>query len=197
MPARPKFVPIETKDGWMVSVPESMSRSGRRERKYFGDNKEALSFAARLRDQYHAGQRGGLIPLALALQAAEAADLLEPHGISLVEAAREVCARIAASGTSEPFADRFDRAMKENEGIWRDRYASDMAKIPRWVGRKFMAAPIHEITPAKITAALTRDGSLAQSTIDMRAARVVLTTFRFVRSLQSFRSLRLRNMARL
>lgn len=172
MPARPKFNAVATPRGWVVSIPDGMSKSGTRERRRFAIEKDAKEFAARLRDQYHAGQRGGLIPLALALQAQEAADLLAPLGISIVEAARAAVAKAAATGTSETFAARYDRALRENEGIWRDRYARDMAKIPRWVGRVFMALPIHEITPSTITAALRSHGSQAQSTVDMRAARV-------------------------
>lgn len=168
MPARPKFTPIKTKDGWMVSVPQTMAKSGQRERKYFLVEKEALSFAARLREQYHAGQRGGLIPLALAIQAAEAAALLEPHGISIVDAAKAAVARIMAAGTSEPFVDRYDRAQRENDGIWSDRYTRDMLKIPRWVGKAVMKSPIHELTEPVIDAALRKCGAVAQSTLDMR-----------------------------
>lgn len=172
MAKRPQFQHRQTPDGWLVEVPESMSRTGKRERRFFADEGLAKKFAAKLREQYHAGQRGGLIPLALALDAAEASRILEPHGVTLTEAARAFANRVTADGSAETFADRYDRAVRENEGIWRDRYARDMAKVPRWVGKGFMACRISEINEPAIAAALRANGATAQSTIDMRAARV-------------------------
>lgn len=96
MAKRPNFTHRLTPKGWQVDVPESMSRTGKRERRFFAVESEAKRFTARLREQYHAGQRGGLIPLALALDAAEASRILEPHGVSLVEAAKAFAARAAA-----------------------------------------------------------------------------------------------------
>jgi integrase len=173
MAKRPQFQHRHTPDGWQVDVPESMSRTGKRERRFFAAEIEAKKFAARLREQYHAGQRGGLIPLALALDAAEASRILEPHGATLTEAARAFATRLLADGSGETFSDRYDRALLENESIWRERYARDMAKVPRWVGKAFMAMRISEIGESAITAALKGHGAAAQSTIDMRAARVL------------------------
>lgn len=172
MAKRPKFTPRLTPDGWQVDVPASMSRTGKRERRFFQTEPEAKKFSAKLRDQYHAGQRGGLIPLALALDAAEASRILEPHGITLTEAARAFATRAAADGSGETFAARYDRAVRENDGIWRDRYARDMGKIPRWVGKAFMTLKISDLSDQVITAALRANGAAAQSTIDMRKSRV-------------------------
>lgn len=172
MAKRPKFLHLLTPDGWRVDIPESMSRTGKRERRFFQTEPEAKKFAAKLREQYHAGQRGGLIPLALALDAAEASRILEPHGITLTEAARAFATRAVADGSNETFAARYDRAMRENEGIWRDRYSSDMAKLPRWVGKAFMATRISEISEPAIMAALRANGAAAQSTLDTRARYV-------------------------
>ena len=68
MAKRPKFLHLLTPDGWRVDLPESMSRTGKRERRFIQTEPEAKKFAA-----------------------------------------------------------RHDRAMRDNEGIWRDRYSSDMA----------------------------------------------------------------------
>ena len=155
-----------------MSIPPNMSGKGVRERKFFADEKEAERFAGGLRAQYRRGQRGGVIPYALAIQAAEAAELLEPHGISLIEVVRAAVGRMSETGSSETFSERYARALLENEARWRSRYMSDMEKLPRWVGKGFMAMRLADIDDEAITAALRKHGAAAASTLDMRRRRV-------------------------
>lgn len=169
MPRRPKFEPILTDSGWMVSVVGKMSPDGKRVRRFFGtDEKEALKFAASLRTRYHAGERGGQISHELAVMAAAAAELLEPLGVTIMDAARAFAAKATETGSAETFSERYDRAVATNEMEWSSRYLLDMERLPRWVGKKLMGARLSEITPAMIDRELKAHGAAAQSTLEAR-----------------------------
>jgi integrase len=172
MPKRPKFEPLETNIGWMVSVPASMSGTGKRQRKFFEKPRDAEKFAAGLRTQYHAGERGGVISRALAAQAAVAAKLLEPHGLTILDAAKDAVKRIEAEGNAETFGERLKRILPHGEQHWSDRYARDMGKLDRWVPGWFLKMRCGSITPEIIRRALVEGGSSALSTIENRSRYV-------------------------
>jgi len=172
MARTPQFTPVETPQGWMVSIPQAMTATGKRRRKYFAGKTAAEKFASSLRQQHGAGLRGAMIPLSLAHQAAEASRILDGSGISIVEAARLAVARIATSASRETFRDRYARAMLWGEEHWSGRYRSDMDKIPRWVP-SLLPLACGSIDRARIETALQESGALARSTVDMRAARVL------------------------
>jgi integrase len=158
----------------MVSIPPNMTGTGKRERRFFDDDKAAEKLAKRLRSEYASGMRGGVIDAGLARMAADAAKLLEPCGLSILEAARIVAKQFADSkGTDETFRERFDRFTRTNETRWSDRYRGDMEKIPRWVGSSFMDTPCAVISDATIETALRANGAGSTSTVKARRARVV------------------------
>jgi integrase len=155
----------------MVSIPAGMTANGQRRRKYFPGKTAAEKFAASLRQQHGAGLRGSMIPLSLAHQAAEAARILEGSGISLVEAARSAVTKIATTASRETFRDRYARAMLWGEEHWRDRYRSDMEKLPRWAP-SLLPLACGVIDRERIETALQESGTLARSTLDTRARYV-------------------------
>jgi hypothetical protein len=174
MGRRAEFAPVKTEDGWMVSVPAGMSATGRRVRRFFGDDyRKAQRFAAQIKSAYHLGQRGNLIPGALALDAAAAAQILEPFGISLLEAARMVAARKGAEMDTQTLQKRYDAMMAMEEMRWSDRYRIDMEKVPKWVGQKLLRMRCGEITEPMILASLQENGATATSTVKMRRLRVM------------------------
>jgi integrase len=194
MPKQPGFKPIpDAKRGFMVSIPAAMTGHGARERKFFKDLKDAEKFAATLRGKFAKGERGAIIDAGLARMAAEAAKvapggttildcakamadmvaMLAPFGISPMDAAKAVVAQNQAIGTAESFRERYDRFVKDNETRWRDRYARDMLKIPRWVGDAFMESPCAAVNPAVIEAALRANGADAGTTVLARKTRVL------------------------
>lgn len=152
----------------MVSVPAAMSVTGKRVRRFFADEKAAARFGASVRAKHTAGQRGALIPAALALEAAEAVKILEPLGISLIEAARMVAAREAAGMSTETFRERWIRAVTEGETRWSSRYADDMGKVPRWLGKAVMQTRCGELTEEGLMRALREHGAKAATTVAMR-----------------------------
>jgi integrase len=173
MPAAPKFDPIETSSGWMVSVPPSMAADGRRHRKFFATEREAARYASKLRGAHNAGQRAGLISANLATQAQEAMKILEPTGVGLLEAAKIVARQMAASGSQETFRVRYKRVLLAGEGRWSDRYELEMARVPRWVPEKFMDMPCGTIDRAVIEKALVEDRELTRATLEMRARMIL------------------------
>ena len=168
MPRSPKFSPRLTPDGWAVEIPESMSSSGRRERRFFAIERDAIRFAAVIRSQWREGRRGGIIPADLARMAAEAERMLKPHGLTILDAARAAVARIEADGDRETLRERYDAAVIDGEGRWSERYLSDMERLPKWVGPELMARRVADLSPAMIDAALREHGAEAQSTLEMR-----------------------------
>jgi integrase len=168
----PQFHPVETPRGWMVSIPQGMTATGKRRRKYFAGKTAAEKFAASLRQQHTAGLRGTLIPLAIAHQAAEAARILEGSGVSIVEAARLAVARIATTASKEMFRDRYARAMLWGEEHWSSRYRIDMDRLPRWCP-SLMPLACGAIDRARIEEALQESGPLSRSTLDTRARYVM------------------------
>ena len=178
MPAAPKFDPIETSSGWMVSVPPSMAADGRRHRKFFATEREASRYASKLRGAHNAGQRAGLISANLATQAQEAMKILEPTGVGLVEAAKIVARQMAASGSQETFRERYKRVLLAGEGRWSDRYELEMARVPRWVPEKFLDMHCGTIDRAVVEAALVQDRELKRATLEMRA-RMILAVLHY------------------
>ena len=157
----------------MVSIPPSMAADRKRHRKFFATQREADRYASKLRGLYNAGHRGGLISANLAAQAQEAMKLLEPTGLGLVDVARIMLRQMAASGASEKFSDRYDRAVKANEERWSNRYKNDVAKIPRWLSKRFFDSPCGTIDREAIEADLVKDRPLKRSTIDARTTRIL------------------------
>ena len=168
MAITPKFEVLETAAGWMVSVPGNMTSTGKRVRKFFPNPGDAEKYAAMLRKKYRDGRRGGVIPHEMAVMAGTAAELLEPFGVTILDAARAFVTRAEATGSAETLADRYGRMLLENEERWSDRYKLDMDRLPRWVGQGLMKARVCDITPAAMEAALRKHGATAQSTLDMR-----------------------------
>jgi len=113
MPKRPNFTPILTDQGWMVSIPPTLSGSGKRERHFYGvDEQAAKKAAGKLRTQYANGQRGGIISHDLAVMAAKAQKLLDPLNMTILEAAQDVVRRYDADGNNESFKDRLSPSSK-------------------------------------------------------------------------------------
>ena len=156
----------------MVSIPPGMSATGRRVRRFFEDEKKAQKFGAAVRAK-HAGGIRGLIPVELAMEAVAASKILEPLGIRLIDAARMVAARGQGARDLETLGERWQRACLDGETRWSRRYAADMAKMPRWVGKVFWKLPCGEITDDRLRTELRAHGAAANSTVAMRRLRVM------------------------
>lgn len=169
MAARPKFLPISTSDGWMVSVPANMAAGGKRARKFFDSETDAKTYASKMRKKYNDGQRSAEISYELSVMAKTAAGLLEPHGVTILDVARQFVNALSETEASpEIFRERWARAMLDGESHWSDIYAKDIGKLDRWAGKTFMGLRCALIKPETIKAALRKHGAKAQSTLDHR-----------------------------
>jgi len=172
VPRNPQFEPTETSGGWMVSIPANMTSEGRRVRRVFPLEAEAKKFGASLRTKFRAGQRGGNISHELAVMAGAAAALLEPHGITLMDAARAFIAQLGEAASPETFRERYLRAMLDGEGHWSAIYAKDMGKLENWTGKAFMEMRCAVIQPRTIMGTLGKHGAKARSTLEHRTRYV-------------------------
>jgi hypothetical protein len=150
-----------------------MTATGKRRRRFFGDKTAAEKFGARMRGAHAAGERGGLMPAELALQAATAARILAPCGVSLIEAARIVAGMENAKGRTETMQKRWERVMSAGETVWSDRYAHDMGKIPVYVGRGLMRMRCGEVTEEMVCEAIRKNGKRGAATVEMMRGRVM------------------------
>lgn len=176
MPRTPDFTPKQaTNNGkpvWVLSVPASMSATGKRQRKFFPDKKKADKEAKRLRGIWAKGERAGVVSVDLGREAAKAAELLKPYGISILEAAKFYAENAETKGENESFRTRYERFVAEHENDWSTRYRADMAKVPGWVGDDFMKRKVGGITDPVIKEALRENGAKASTTLKARMARV-------------------------
>lgn len=89
MPRTPRFCPLRTPRGWCVNTPATLTASGRRERQYFKTRDAAKIAAQELREKFmELGANATAIKPSLAEDATKAAAVLEPWGVSLLDAAR-------------------------------------------------------------------------------------------------------------
>jgi integrase len=157
----------------MVSIPPTLSGSGKRERHFYGvDEQAAKKAAGKLRTQYANGQRGGIISHDLAVMAAKAQKLLDPLNITILEAAQDVVRRYDADGNNESFKDRLARILPLGEAHWSATYNRDMSKIDRWLPTWFMQLKCASITNELIHKALSESGKKTLSTLEMKTARI-------------------------
>lgn len=169
-----QYVPIQTPYGWMVSIPPKLTATGKRAKKYFKTPTAAESFAKKLRARHESGVRGGLVTAALAMEAAEAARILKAagSGLSLIEAARIAVAAGGGGDQRETLRQRFDRMCLACEAHWSPRYARDMDKVERWVGKATMNRRCAELSRAELEKCLREHGAKGVSTLRARLRQV-------------------------
>jgi integrase len=164
------FTPVNTPSGYQVRIPARLSADGKIHRKFFQDKTKAEAFAAKLRKSYHAGDRQGMISAELARDADQATQLLEPYGVSLLEAVRCHIKVLDASSadTSPTIREQWQRAIAHNETHWSARYLNDVKKLPRWVGDEIMDMKTAALTPEFINQEIRLYGAKKLSTIETR-----------------------------
>lgn len=91
MPKTPKFAVKNTPRGWKLNVPASISDTGKKQELYFTSRDKATEEAQRFRANYRAnGEAATVLPPRVADDALRAWKLLEPLGITLAQAARQI-----------------------------------------------------------------------------------------------------------
>jgi integrase len=162
----------------MVAIPKKMQTPSSKGRRYFEKKSEALRYAAMMRERYHTGERGGGISHELAVMAVTGQALLEPYGLTLIEAVKIAVEKLAATTSPETLRERHAAAMLEGEAHWSAIYARDMEKIPKWLGKDVMVTRCAVLTPEILRDALGAGGARARSTLDHRM-RYVMAVINF------------------
>lgn len=117
MARRTSFTPKNTTKGWRINIPAKFAETGKRERHFYTTRQAALDAAAILKEKRdNHGHTAKTISPSLAEQAVSAAALLEPFGVSLLDAARAIAeaeARKRASVAVEVAAKLFTAAKED------------------------------------------------------------------------------------
>lgn len=118
MPRTPKFQIKKTSSGWMVNVPASMTESGKRERHFHKTRDLAKDHAAKLREKLaEHGSGAAAIRPALAEDAAKAYAILEPWGLSLMEAAQRVAKELELQDASITIEEAYEAWFESLDGL--------------------------------------------------------------------------------
>jgi len=159
MPRRAKFEITETDKGYKVDIPASLSTTGKRERHFFATKTAAKSHANQLKKQLaEIGSNASTIKPSLAEAAYHAVEILEPYGVSLVDAARMVADIYKARAASHTLTTACDAWLMVCESLrprTLDGYTQTAAKLKTALGDKILAT----ITADEIQAAVCPLGS--------------------------------------
>jgi site-specific recombinase XerD len=157
MPRSLHLVPTRSKWAgnaqWLVSLPPSVSSTGKRQRHFFATRQEAQTFCdtTRIRIQNFGTKGSAILPPSEQEQAAHALDALKSYGVTLPEVVRDWVARQQAAQSSIPFElamDAFTESGRRSESYLRslrqtrNRLASLHGKL------------LNTITPADLTSAM-------------------------------------------
>jgi hypothetical protein len=154
-----------------------MSYTGKLERRYFKDPKDAEVFAAKLRTAYHRGERAGVVGPITATTAAtaekilkdagldvtiaeavrtyvDARRLLDPFSITIAEVTKGWLSARKARGDDRTFREAALAFIAEKETQWSDRYGRNidqtMNALPEW----FLETRLPDIDEAVMTKAV-------------------------------------------
>lgn len=120
-----RFRPLETKSGWMISIPPKYSVSGTRERHFYRTKKLALEAAVDAKKKVEEfGNQARAIAPSLAEQATAADALLKPHGLGLLEAVKMVVKTLEHEKASRSVADAVAAFRANGESGWSERHAN-------------------------------------------------------------------------
>ncbi len=102
---------------WKVEIPERLSPTGERQRAFFSTRDKAKNYAAEMRSKYEEfGTNSSNIKPSVADDATSALALLEPYGISLLEAARTIVAAKQAEAASSAMEAALAAFVKTKSG---------------------------------------------------------------------------------
>ncbi len=145
-----------SKDGnrYRLDIHKSLSETGKRQRIWFRLRREAEREVARrleVRDLY--GEQGCTIPQSLAGQAAEAQNLLEPFGLSIIEAVKAHVATLVESSKSINLDQAFTRFVNTRDDL-SEIYLRSIIKLAEKLPDNLMNEMLSDLTRKRVTAVL-------------------------------------------
>ena len=137
----PTFKVRRRAKSWTVEVAASVSKTGRRERLFFKTRAAANARAVQLREEHFKfGVAAHKLPHELQIDAVKAAEILEPYGVSLAQAAAELAERRDRQSKSIEFGELFKLYLTERslaETTYRD-YRHTCNRFAPYLGGKLI-----------------------------------------------------------
>lgn len=150
MARKPAFKYTKAISGWKVEIPSRLSPTGDRQRAFFPTRDEAKEFAADLKKKYDAnGKNAVTIKPSLAEEAVQAAELLKPFNVSLLEAARLVAASKTADLKSSVIEVAFEEFLRKKSHR-SDVHLKAYRYMQRDLEKSFVGRTIASITAAEL-----------------------------------------------
>lgn len=150
---------------WLVSLPPSVSSSGKRERHFFNTRQEAQTFcdATKIRIKNFGTKGSTILPPSEQEQAAHAIGALKPYGATLKEVIRDWVARQQAAQASIPFESAMDAFLESDKRS--DSYRRSIRQTRNRL-KSLHGKLLNAITPADLTKAMDEmPGSVKNFTI--------------------------------
>ena len=172
MPRRPQFKHRKTPEGaWVINVPASITATGKREQHFFKTRDLAQAHGAKLRTKFFEdGAKSNAITPTLADDATAAAAVLEPWGVSLLEAARAYAATRERETASKPLAVATAAWLVNCEHLRKSTltgYKQTVKKLDAALGKTTLAA----ITTEQLQAVIVKETTPAVAAHRYRHAR--------------------------
>jgi integrase len=149
-----RFTPKNSPSGWRINIPAKISETGKRQQVFYRTQKLALAAADDLKRKVELfGVQTRAISPTVAEQATAALNLLEPYGISLLEAAR----RIAEIESMQRRSSTIEDALSEYENAKSgksERHTRSITYMSRHLREDFAGRAISSITPEELQAHL-------------------------------------------
>jgi hypothetical protein len=169
----PRRVVIKSRTLWQVNLGSEL-REGKRKRlrRTFADRTEALTFAQlKIIERNNRGVAGISMPERLRGEALEAARLLQPYHVSVLDAAREYVRRRELVTKSETVANALESflAAKTDDNM-RERYLEDLRIRLSRFARTFGERKVADISSAEIDQWLRElhQAPLSRNTVHLR-----------------------------
>jgi integrase len=145
-----RFTPKNSPSGWRINIPAKISETGKRQQLFYRTQKLALAAADDLKRKVELfGVQTRAISPTVAEQATAALNLLEPYGITLLEAAR----RIAEIESMQRRSSTVEDALNDYEaakGGRSDRHTRTITYMSRHLREDFPQRMISSITPNEL-----------------------------------------------
>lgn len=154
-----RFAPKKTPHGWRLNVPPKYSETGKRERHFFRTQALAKEAGEQMKEKVaEFGAQARTIAPTLAEQATAAAAILEPWGVSLLDAANFFAAARKRETASNLLTVGIDAWLSDCEGL-RTRtlqgYKQTAKRLKTALGDRILAT----LTAAELQAALVPPGT--------------------------------------
>lgn len=168
-----KFEPYKPDNGnrWILNIPAKFTANGKRQRLFFRLKKDAQAHADAIKDRTESfGASSATIAPSLAEDAQRAADILNPWGVSLTDAAKFLAAHreaVSASRTVEDATTAFLDSCGHLRGRTIQGYRQACNRMKDALGARMVAT----LTPEEITQAAGLNASGAAAANRFRCIR--------------------------